>query len=430
MENKLPRIGARYQQKNTRTPDRKITVVGFFKERILVIWDKDIDAIDEDLPVRHYNRKGFNLTFEELPEEPTVPKARCGNNHDKLDFYSPCETCGNEATLIAVGKLGGTEEKFAFLSVSSEGPISKMKTTEKPEQKLPEVGKSYRGRECGRITCPIKSVSKDFITFEGHNYGYSPESFWMIFEEIEGHKEEGKPCCDLKQPNPCQKCLKLWQEKLDEVNSAINEKESSAKEEEKPTPYIDSILKENDSILSVVDKALEELKKHLYFYGYADNYPRDSVMNDPSGEFNQRIVDLLNRTKALVNALEEEKKNQAVRANPAPLTDREKISQKQDKNEENLPNEEVMLPSGKGIWKDVSELPSSLYSPFVYIRFKNDMISPARFDDYFINPQATHIYPKETIKEWCFLTDFINDHESEKKARVELERRVIFLENK
>lgn len=197
-----------------------------------------------------------------------------------------------------------------------EEAISKMETSEKfpagiyfypdleegeepvrePEQKLPEVGRSYRHIKNHDLKQEIIAFKKEFFLGRVVKFKSGRDcplnAFWLYWEEIEDHKEEEK-----SKIEPEEFYKKYSKEFCDEACEKL-EKAGAFKEEEKPTPYIDSIHKEKDSIHSGVDKALEELKRGIFNFRCALQI---SAIDEDSA-----VAKFTKLAQNLVNALEKD----------------------------------------------------------------------------------------------------------------------------
>lgn len=191
-----------------------------------------------------------------------------------------------------------------------------------------------------------------------------------------------------------------------------------------------------------VDKALEELKRDL-------NDFEESPIFATHGAIAQCLKRHREKAQNLVNALEEERKslaNSIRQENPVsgisePTKEKVYYSEWQKSEcgrikartgttstlkigEEDKPK----LP-----WKDVSELPDFHGNICCLVKFKDGVINLARYfsaDDIEGNARGEFVpvdlrgkFPKQNIKEFCLISDFITDYESEKQAREQLEDR-------
>ena len=141
-----------------------------------------------------------------------------------------------------------------------------------------------------------------------------------------------------------------------------------------------------------VQEALEELKIPMQNFGDREN--------DETG------FDFYHRVRHLVNALENV-------SNSTPLE---------------KPSEDHILDvrkKVKSIWKPISELPVNKYQQLI-IRWDNGENEIATYDtdeDYFMSLDLASQYCDSELREWCELSDFINQ-------QISLEERITKLENK
>lgn len=378
MGNKLPKVGARYKKKSVYLgqPDStwKISREGETTFGAHYFWMDEIGSVEHD---------GFSIS--------------------KSDFWNYFEEL--------------PEDKPA---------TSEMERTEKPEQKLPEIGRGYRHKTYPGLEAKVygNKLSPGKVMFAADEWERAqellPEDFWAFYEEIEDHKEKEKP---------------NWI----------------------PKPEFQD---RNRPGISAVDKALEDMKD--FFETYKTDECCDGI-----------AVLLWGLAQNLVNALEEEKKiyysdwqksecgrfkvragttssltfgEKPLDGSTIPQTPVSGISEptKEIKGEgfaimngKRFPFYDFKYGKGeaaKSIWKDVSELPQ--YGSRIILRIKAEPFYylDAIWEDGFFEIDESNDFNKfnkirkEAIDAWSLKYDFLNDYESEKKARIELEERVDKLE--
>jgi len=193
---------------------------------------------------------------------------------------------------------------------------------------------------------------------------------------------------------------------------------------------------EKSSTVNKVQEALEELKE---------------VVKNTNKElrlaFNNAIKphDLLNKATNLINALEEStplghciycgeeldeftKEGCCTYDCLSRLREKHALAELDQKeslvysNIQETPVTSIVEPTSKSIWKPISELPD--YIATILVRYRSKII----LGDYTkgklktINGEEINIKGLEAVKEWCYLTDFINHQESLEKRIERLER--------
>ena len=99
-----------------------------------------------------------------------------------------------------------------------------------------------------------------------------------------------------------------------------------------------------------------------------------------------------------------------------------------DSNLQETPVSNMLEPASKSIWKPISELPVNNYKDQqLIIRWDNNGESEiATYDtdeNYFMSLDLASQYCDSELREWCELSDFINQ-------QISLEERITKLENK
>ena len=88
------------------------------------------------------------------------------------------------------------------------------------------------------------------------------------------------------------------------------------------------------------------------------------------------------------------------------------------------------LPEKSSIWKSVSELPNFIKEmgyPNLIIKFQDGNIKYGSFQNGFYADMRGHAFKQQFVKEWCYLTDFINSIE---QTKLDHEERLKKLEGK
>ena len=162
----------------------------------------------------------------------------------------------------------------------------------------------------------------------------------------------------------------------------------------------------NESIVSEVEKAKENLKKAI----------KASHVDFPPYNPGRRYIELA--VKKLIDALENAENPGVV----APIESKV--------NSEKRGDFSGNLARSKSIWKPVSELPKFIKEmgyPNLIIKFQDGNTKYGSFQNTFFADMRGHAFKQKFVKKWCYLTDFINDIE---QTKLDHEERIRKLEGR